>query len=74
MPWKVFAGSMLTMLSLFIAFFFNYTILGQPHNFDVSTPPFGRIPLQPLATLLAIALLLLGLLLVFTGLKKMEAK
>jgi len=64
MPWRVFVGSMLTMLSLFIAFLFDYIILGQP---------FGR-ELQHTATLLAIALLVLGLVLAFTGLKRMESK
>jgi len=74
MPWRVFVGSMLTMLSLFIAFIFNYTILGQPYYTDTSHPPFGKEALQPTATLLTIALLVLGLALVFTGLKKMESK
>jgi len=62
------------MLSLFIAFFLNYTILGQPFFTDTSRPPFGREALQPTATLLAIAFLVLGLVLVFSGLKKMETK
>jgi len=53
------------MFSLFIAFLFNYTILGQP---------LGKEALQPPATLLSIALLVLGLALVFTGLKRMESK
>lgn len=74
MPWRVFVGSMFTMFSLFIAFLLNYTILGQPFYTNESRPPFGRIALQPPATLLAIALLVLGLVLVFTGLKKMETK
>jgi len=74
MPWRVFIGSMLTMLSLFIAFVFNFIILGQPYYTDTSRPPFGREALQPTATFLAIALLVLGLALVFTGLKKMETR
>jgi len=74
MPWRVFFGSMLTMLSLFIAFLFNYTILGQPYYTKTSLPPFGREPLQPAATILAAMLLVLGLALVFTGLRKMETK
>jgi len=53
------------MFSLFIAFIFNYTILGQS---------LGKGALQPAATLLSIALLVLGLALIFTGLKKMESK
>jgi len=65
---------MLTMLSLFGAFLLNYTIFGQPYYTDTSRPPFGREALQPTATLLAMALLVLGLVLVFTGLKKMETK
>jgi len=65
MPWRVFLGSMLTMFSLFIAFIFNYTILGQS---------LGKGALQPAATLLSIALLVLGLALIFTGLKEMESK
>jgi len=73
MPWRVFVGSMLTMLSLFIAFLLNFTILRQSLA-DTSGPPFGRVPLQPPATLLATILLVLGLVLVFTGLKKMETK
>jgi len=74
MPWRVFVGSMLTMLSLFIAFFLNYTILGQPYYTDIRRSPFGREALQPAATLLAMTLLVLGLALVFTGLKKMETR
>lgn len=65
---------MLTMLSLFIAFIFNYTIFGQPYYTDASHPPFGKEPLHPLTNLLAIALLVLGLALVFTSLKKIESK
>jgi len=74
MPWRVFVGSMLTMLSLFIAFIFNYTILGQPYYTNTAVPPFGREALQLPATLLTIAFLVLGLALVYTGLKKMESK
>jgi len=74
MPWRVFVGSMLTMVSLAIAFVFNFIILGQPYYTDTSRPPFGREAMQPSATLLAVALLVLGLTLVFTGLKRMEAK
>jgi len=62
------------MLSPFIAFILNYTILGQPYNTPTWIPPFGREALQPLATLLAIVLLVSGLALVFTGLRKMESK
>lgn len=74
MPRRVFVGSLLTMLSLFIAFLVNFTILGQPLFTDTSRPPFGREALQPPATLLAITLLVFGLVLVFTGLKRMETK
>jgi len=74
MPWRIFFGSMLTMLSLFIAFLLNFTILGQPYYTDTSRPPFGRESLQPTAILLAVVLLVSGLVLVFTGLKKMESK
>jgi len=74
MPWRVFVGSMLTMLSLFVAFLLNFTILGQPYHTDTTRPPFGRETLQPLAVLLAITLLVSGLVLVFSGLKKMESK
>jgi len=74
MPWRVLVGSMLSMLSLFIAFLINFTILGQPYSTNTAVPPFGREALQPTATLLAITLLVLGLVLVFTGLKKMETK
>jgi len=74
MPWRVFVGSMLTMLSLFIAFFLNYTILGQPYYTDIRRSPFGRDPLAPAANLLAVMLLVLGLALVFSGLKKVETK
>jgi len=74
MPWRVFVGSMLTMLSLFIAFLLNFTILGQPYYTDTSRTPFGKEALQPSATLFAIALLVLGLVLVFSGLQKMEKK
>ena len=74
MPWMVFIGSMLTMLSLFGGFLLNYTILDQPFRTDTSRPPFGREALQPIATIINIALLVLGLALVLTGLKKMETK
>lgn len=74
MPWRVFIGSTLTMLSLFIGFLFNYTILDQPYYTNTAIPPFGRQALLPTATLLTIAFLALGLALVFTGLKKMESK
>jgi len=74
MPWRVFIGSMLTMLSLFIAFLLNFILLGQPYRTDVTRPPFGREALQPTATMLALWLLVLGLVLVFIGLKKMETK
>jgi len=74
MPWRLFFGSVLTMLSLFIAFALNYTILGQPYYTDTSRPPFGREALLPAATLFALALLVFGLVLVFTGLRKMESK
>jgi hypothetical protein len=60
------------MLSLFAALGFNYTILGQPFRTDASRPPFGREALHPVATLLSITLLALGLVLVFSGLKKMK--
>ena len=72
MPWRVFVGSLLVMLSLFVGFAFNYTILGQPFRTEIWKPPFGKEALQPAATLVAISLLALGLVLVFSGLKKME--
>jgi cytochrome bd-type quinol oxidase subunit 2 len=74
MPWVVFVGSMLTMLSLFVGFAFNYTILGQPFRTDTTRPPFGREALQPMATVLTIILLAIGLVLVYLGLKRMETK
>jgi succinate dehydrogenase hydrophobic anchor subunit len=74
MPWRVFIGSLLVMLSLFVGFAFNYTILGQPFRTDTTKPPFGREALQPLATVLIIALLVVGIVLVFTGLQKMESR
>lgn len=74
MPLRTFIGSMLTMLSLFIAFLLNFTVLGQPYYTDTSRIPFGRELLQPAVNLLALALLILGLVLVFSGLKKMESK
>lgn len=74
MPWRVFLGSMLTMLSLFIAFLLNYTILGEPYHTDISRSPFGREALHPTATLLSLALFVFALALVFTGLQKMETK
>jgi len=66
MPWRVFVGSMLTMLSLLIAFLLNYTVLGQPYR--------SNMALHPIATILSIVLLVLGMTLVFMGLKKMESK
>jgi hypothetical protein len=74
MPWRVFVGSMLAMISLFIAFLLNYTIIGAPYYTDVTRPPFGREALQPISIVLAAALLILGLFLVYTGLRKMETK
>jgi len=74
MPWKVFVGSMLTMLSLFLAFFVNYIILDQPFYTVTSRPPFGKEPLHPLATISSIAMLGLGLAFIFTGLRKMETQ
>jgi len=74
MPRKVFVGTMLTMFSLFLAFLVNYIILDQPFYTVTSRPPFGKEPLQPLATLVAISLLVIGLVLVFTGIKRMESK
>lgn len=74
MPWRVFIGSLLVMLSLFVGFAFNYTILGQPFSTDTTRPPFGREALQPIATMLTIALLAAGLVIVYLGLKQMENK
>jgi len=74
MPWRVFIGSLLVMLSLFVGFAFNYTILGQPFRTDTTRPPFGREALQPVATVIIIVLLAAGLVLAFAGLKKMETK
>jgi len=73
MPWRVLIGSLLIMLSLFVGFVFNYTILGQPFRTDTTRPPFGREALQPIATLLTIALLICGLALVFFGLNQMKS-
>ena len=74
MPWRVLIGSLLIMLSLFVGFAFNYTILGQPFRTDTLKPPFGREALQPMATLVTIILLAAGLVIVYLGLKKMETK
>lgn len=74
MPWRVFFGSMLTMLSLVVAFLLNFTIFGQPYYTEGFRPPFGRESLLPPANLLALLLLIFGLILVFTGLRKMETK
>ena len=74
MPWSVFIGLLLVMFSLFVGFAFNYTILGQPFRTDTSKPPFGREALQPVATVLIIALLVMGLVLVYTGLRKNETR
>jgi len=73
MPWRVFIGVLLVMISLFIGFAFNYTILGQPFRTDTTRPPFGREALQPIATILTIVLLAAGLVMVYLGLKKMES-
>jgi hypothetical protein len=72
MPWTLLIGSLLIMLSLFVGFASNYTILGQPYHTESSKPPFGREALQPMATVLTIILLAAGLVMVYLGLKKME--
>lgn len=72
MPWILLLGSILVMLSLFVGFAFNYTILDQPFRTDTSRPPFGREALQPIATILTIALLVAGLVLVYAGIDKMK--
>ena len=74
MPWVALLGSLLVMLSLFVGFAFNYTILDQPFRTDTTRPPFGREALQPVATMLTIILLAAGLVMVYLGLTKMEAR
>jgi len=70
LPWSVFIGCVLTMLSLFLAFAVNITILGQPLRTLTDLPPYGRDLLQPIANVLALALIVLGIVLMYTGLKK----
>jgi hypothetical protein len=67
-------GSLLVMLSLFVGFAFNYTILDQPFRTDTTRPPFGREALQPVATMLTIILLVAGLIMVYLGFRTMETK
>lgn len=74
MPWRVLIGSLLIMLSLFVGFAFNYTILGQPFRTESSKPPFGREALQPVATILTIIFLAAGSVMVYLGLKEMETR
>ena len=74
MPWRVLIGLLLVMLSLFVGFAVNYTILGQPFRTDTTQPPFGREALQPIATVLTIILLTSGLIIGYLGLKQMENK
>jgi len=70
LPWRAFIGAVLTMLSLFIAFALNITILGQPLRASTALPPYGRDLLQPAANLLALFLIILGIVLMYTGFKK----
>jgi hypothetical protein len=62
------------MLSLFVGFTFNYTILGQPFYTDTYRPPFGREALQPIATVIIMVFLAAGLIMVYLGLKQMETR
>jgi len=72
LPWRAFIGAALTMLSLVIAFVLNVTILGQSIRTSTALPPYGRELLQPLANLTAFILLVLGILLMYTGLKRAD--
>jgi len=72
LPWRAFIGCALTMLSLFIAFALNITIFGQSFRVNAALPPYGRELLQPLANLTNLVLLVLGIILMYTGLKKAE--
>ncbi len=74
MSWTMLVGVVLVMLSLFVGFGFNYVVLDQPFRTDTTRPPFGREALQPLASVLTVVLLAAGLVLVYLGLKQMEAK
>jgi len=72
LPWRVFVGCILTMLSLVIALTLNVTVLGQSIKTNLGVPPYGRELLQPLANLTALTLLVLGIVLMYTGFKKTE--
>lgn len=63
LPWTAFIGCALTMLSLVIALVINVTILKQ----SIRTNIF-----QPLASLLALTLLILGIVLMYEGLRKID--
>jgi len=72
LPWRAFVGCVLTILSLVIAFILNVTILGQSIRTNAALPPYGRELLQPLANLTALVLLILGIVLMYSGFKKAE--
>lgn len=72
LPWIAFIGCALTMLSLFIAFVLNITVFGQSIRANLGIPPYGRELLQPLANLSALALLVLGIILMYIGFRKTE--
>ena len=63
LPWTAFIGCALTMLSLVIALVLNVTVLGQSIGTNMS---------QPLASLLALILLILGIVLMYEGLRKID--
>jgi len=58
LPWIAFIGCALTMLSLFIGFVLNVTIFGQTIRGDTSLP----------ANLSVLGLLVLGIVVMYTGL------
>jgi len=75
LPWRAFIGCALTMLSLFIAFALNITIFGQSIKAaNPYLPPYGRELLQPLANLMALVLLIVGIFLMYSGFKETESK
>jgi putative Ca2+/H+ antiporter (TMEM165/GDT1 family) len=63
LPWLVFVGCILTMVSLFVAFGINTYLMGQSSDIYRS---------RPLANLAGAGLLILGIILIYLGFRKAE--
>lgn len=66
LPWRAFIGCALTVMSLYAAVLLNLTVLGK------TVKPLD--PLEPATNLLALAGLVVGIVLIFSGLKEKESE